>query len=53
MIRRIFRWLFLGVLGVLVGLIIYEAVLFVRVYWLRAQDPSSTSLIDDRLVKAL
>ena len=48
MIRRIFRWLFLGVLGLIVGLILYEAILFVRVYWLRAHNPSSTSLIDTR-----
>ena len=52
MIRRIFRWLFLGVLGLLVGVILYEAVLFVRVYWLRAHNPSSTSLIDTRASEA-
>jgi monofunctional glycosyltransferase len=52
MIRRIFRWIFLGVLGILVGLVLYEAALFVRVYWLRAHNPSSTSLIDTRAGEA-
>jgi monofunctional biosynthetic peptidoglycan transglycosylase len=52
MIRRIFRWLFLGVLGILVGLVLYEAVLLVRVSWLRAHNPSSTSLIDTRASEA-
>jgi monofunctional biosynthetic peptidoglycan transglycosylase len=48
MVRRIFRWLFLGGLGVLVGFILYEAVILVRVYRLRDHNPSSTSLIDTR-----
>lgn len=34
------------------GLILYEAVAFVRVYWLRTHDPSSTSLIDTRASEA-
>ena len=52
MIRRIFRWLFLGVLGILVGVILYEAITLVRVYWLRNHNPSSTSLIDTRASEA-
>ena len=52
MIRRIFRWLFLGVLGILVGVVLYEAVLLVRVSWLRSHNPSSTSLIDTRASEA-
>lgn len=52
MIRRIFRWLFLGVLGLIVGVILYEATIFVRVYWLRDHNPSSTSLIDTRANEA-
>ena len=52
MIRRIFRWLFLGLLGVIVGVIFYEAVLLLRVYWLRNTNPSSTSLIDTRQKEA-
>lgn len=50
--RRIFRWLFLVVLGVIVGVIAYEAVLLLRVYWLRTSNPSSTSLIDARVREA-
>jgi monofunctional biosynthetic peptidoglycan transglycosylase len=51
-IRRIFRWLRLGILGVIVGLIAYEAIILLRVYWLRSSNPSSTSLIDTRLKEA-
>lgn len=50
--RKIFRWLLLGVLGVSVGLIAYEAILLLRVYWLRNSNPSSTSLIDTRVKEA-
>lgn len=52
MIRRVFRWLLLGVLGILAGIVLYEAVLFARVFWLRAHNPSSTSLIDTRASEA-
>lgn len=52
MIRRIFRWLLLGILGVTVGVILYNGVLFVRVFWLRNHNPSSTSLIDTRASEA-
>jgi monofunctional biosynthetic peptidoglycan transglycosylase len=51
-IRRIFRWLRLGILGVIVGLIAYEAIILLRVYWLRSSNPASTSLIDTRLKEA-
>lgn len=50
--RRIFRWLFLGVLGVLLGFIAYEGILLLRVYWLRTSNPYSTSLIDARVREA-
>lgn len=50
--RRIFRWLLLVVLGVIVGLIAYQAILLLRVYWLRDSNPSSTSLIDTRVNEA-
>lgn len=46
--RRILRWLLLGLLGVIAGVIIYDGVLLLRVYWLRGSNPSSTSLIDAR-----
>lgn len=50
--RRIFRWLFIGILGVIVGIVAYEAILLLRVYWLRSSNPSSTSLIDTRVKEA-
>ncbi len=50
--RRIFRWLFLVVLGIVAGIIIYEGIMFVRVYLLRTHNPSSTSLIDTRINEA-
>ncbi|HET9479145.1 MAG TPA: transglycosylase domain-containing protein [Pyrinomonadaceae bacterium] len=50
--RRVFRWLFLVVLGVIVGVIAYEGILMLRVYWLRTSNPSSTSLIDARAREA-
>jgi monofunctional biosynthetic peptidoglycan transglycosylase len=50
--RRIFRWLLLGVLGVIVGIIAYEGILLLRIYWLRTSNPSSTSLIDTRSKEA-
>src|ERR1044071_1160415 len=52
MIRRILRWTLLGILGVIVGVILYNGVLFVRVFWLRSHNPSSTSLIDTRASEA-
>ncbi|HEY0764644.1 MAG TPA: transglycosylase domain-containing protein [Pyrinomonadaceae bacterium] len=50
--RRIFRWLFLITLGLLVGLVLYEGVMFVRIFMLRSRNPSSTSLIDTRIREA-
>src|SRR5690242_2093818 len=50
--RRIFRWIFLGILGVIVGVILYDAVILGRVYWLRSHNPSSTSLMDTRAWEA-
>ena len=50
--RRIFRLVFLVVLGVVVGLILYEGIMFVRVLLLRNGNPSSTSLIDTRIKEA-
>jgi len=51
-VRRIFRILVLAVLGVFVGTILYEAIMFVRVFRLRSNNPSSTSLIDIRASEA-
>ena len=50
--RRLFRIFFLAVLGVTVGIIGYESIMFVRVLWLRKSDPPSTSLIDTRIKEA-
>ena len=50
--RKIFRMLFLVVLGILVGTIAYEGIMFVRVLFLRNNNPASTSLIDTRLREA-
>ena len=46
--RRILKWTFRILLGVTLGLLLYEGILFVRVLWLRSHNPSSTSLIDTR-----
>ena len=50
--RIIFRWAFRIVLGVLLGVVLYEGILFIRVFWLRSHNPSSTSLIDTRATEA-
>ena len=46
--RTILRWTFRIVLGILLGVVLYEAVIFVRVFLLRSHNPSSTSLIETR-----
>jgi monofunctional biosynthetic peptidoglycan transglycosylase len=46
--RRILRWLIIVLLGVLVGLVLYEGIMLLRVARLRWSNPSSTSLIDTR-----
>src|SRR4029450_10623195 len=50
--RRILRFVFVIILGVVVGLIAFEAIMFVRVWRLRSNNPSSTSLIDTRMNEA-
>ena len=50
--RRIIRIGFLVVLGIVVGLVGYEGIMFVRVFMLRSGNPSSTSLIDTRIKEA-
>jgi monofunctional biosynthetic peptidoglycan transglycosylase len=44
--------LVLGVLGITLGVILYEAIMFVRVFRLRSNNPSSTSLMDIRASEA-
>ena len=50
--RKIFRMLFLVVLGIVIGMVVYEAIFFFRVWRLRNNNPSSTSLIDTRIQEA-
>src|SRR5919106_1033976 len=50
--RKVFRMLFLVVLGIVIGMIVYEGIFFVRVFRLRNNNPSSTSLIDTRAQEA-
>jgi monofunctional biosynthetic peptidoglycan transglycosylase len=50
--RRLFRILLLVILGVVVGTILYQGVMFIRIFRLRSHDPSSTSLIDIRASEA-
>jgi monofunctional glycosyltransferase len=51
--RRIVRWSFRIFLGLLVGTVLYEGIMLVRIIRLRSHDPSSTSLIDARAAEAL
>src|SRR5919106_837993 len=50
--RKVFRMLFLVVLGIVIGMVVYEGIFFVRVLRLRGNNPSSTSLIDTRAQEA-
>ena len=44
--------LFLVVVGIIIGIVVYEGIMFVQVFSLRSRNPSSTSLIDTRIVEA-
>jgi len=46
--RKIIKSLFLVFLGVLIGFIAYEAVMLIRVFRLRSENPVTTSLIEAR-----
>jgi monofunctional glycosyltransferase len=50
--RRIIKSLFLVILGILVGVIAYEAIMLIRVSRLRSGNPVSTSLIEARAREA-
>ena len=50
--RRLFRILVKVVLGVALGMVLYESIMLIRVYRLRSNNPSSTSLIDIRAKEA-
>jgi len=51
--RKLFRLIFLVILGITIGIIGYELITLVRVLRLRVQNPSSTSLIDTRAQEAV
>jgi monofunctional biosynthetic peptidoglycan transglycosylase len=50
--RKVIKISFLVFLGIFIGLIAYEATLFIRVWHLRTTNPYSTSLIDARIQEA-
>jgi monofunctional biosynthetic peptidoglycan transglycosylase len=50
--RTVLKYSFRVILGILIGLIFYEAIMFVRVWHLRGTNPGSTSLIDARAQEA-
>ena len=50
--RRIIKSLFLVFLGVAIGFVAYEAIMFIRVSRLRSENPVTTSLIDARVGEA-
>jgi monofunctional glycosyltransferase len=50
--RRIFKGFLLLFLGLVIGVIAYEAIMFVRVWQLRSGNPATTSLIDARIQEA-
>ena len=51
-VRKVFRFLFLVLVGILVGLLAYETIMLARVVQLRSENPSTTSLIDTRIQEA-
>lgn len=50
--RRIFKGLLLIFLGLLIGVMAYEAIMFIRIRQLRSGNPTTTSLIDARVEEA-
>jgi monofunctional biosynthetic peptidoglycan transglycosylase len=51
--RTILRWTLRVILGILLGVLLYEGIIFVRVFLLRSHNPSSTSLIETRADEAI
>lgn len=51
-LRKVFRFLFLVLIGILVGVLIYETIMLARVTWLRSHNPGTTSLIETRIQEA-
>lgn len=52
MLRIIIKTLFLVILGILIGFIAYEAIMFIRISQLRTGNPVTTSLIEARASEA-
>ena len=50
--RKVIKISFLVFLGIFIGLVAYEAIMFIRVWHLRSTNPYSTSLIDARIQEA-
>jgi monofunctional biosynthetic peptidoglycan transglycosylase len=50
--RKVIRTCLLIFLGIFIGLIAWEAIMFIRVWHLRSANPASTSLIDARIQEA-
>ncbi len=50
--RRIIKGLLLVFLGVFIGIIAYEAIMFINISRLSSQDPVTTSLIEARVREA-
>jgi len=50
--RILIRLFFLAVIGIFMGLIVYELIMLVRVARLRGNNPTGTSLIDTRIKEA-
>jgi monofunctional biosynthetic peptidoglycan transglycosylase len=50
--RRILRWLLLGLVGLALGAMVYEGIMLGQVVLLRFRNPSSTSLMDTRASEA-
>src|SRR6185503_2469844 len=52
MIRKVTKVLLFTLLGLLLGFISYEAVMFIRISRLRSENPITTSLIEARVAEA-
>lgn len=50
--RKLFKWVVLLILGVIIGGIGYELIMLFQISRLRSNNPSSTSLIDTRIYEA-
>lgn len=50
--RRFFRLVFLILVGVVIGVVVYEGIMFVRVWRLKSNNPASTSLLDTRAAES-